>query len=132
MVFFFSSRRRHTRCALVTGVQTCALPISYLTDTFFNPARAVALMKREGVTAMWPWFPAILQPLLDQPDFIAATEKVRAMLLIGPEALVDRIQKLLPNAELMQACGMTETSGIFALSDPDETPQQRATHNGKE
>src|SRR3546814_11842393 len=28
MLFFFSSRRRHTRCALVTGVQTCALPIS--------------------------------------------------------------------------------------------------------
>src|SRR3546814_2864251 len=27
-VLFFSSRRRHTRCALVTGVQTCALPIS--------------------------------------------------------------------------------------------------------
>src|SRR3546814_5831130 len=30
MCFFFSSRRRHTRCALVTGVQTCALPISAL------------------------------------------------------------------------------------------------------
>src|SRR3546814_3296339 len=28
--FFFSSRRRHTRCALVTGVQTCALPICAL------------------------------------------------------------------------------------------------------
>src|SRR3546814_1128838 len=27
VIFFFSSRRRHTRCALVTGVQTCALPI---------------------------------------------------------------------------------------------------------
>src|SRR3546814_1027370 len=26
-IFFFSSGRRHTRCALVTGVQTCALPI---------------------------------------------------------------------------------------------------------
>src|SRR3546814_7664133 len=26
-IFFVSSRRRHTRCALVTGVQTCALPI---------------------------------------------------------------------------------------------------------
>src|SRR3546814_958965 len=26
MCFVFSSRRRHTRCALVTGVQTCALP----------------------------------------------------------------------------------------------------------
>src|SRR3546814_6964402 len=29
-VFFCSSRRRHTRCALVTGVQTCALPICYV------------------------------------------------------------------------------------------------------
>src|SRR3546814_10935367 len=32
-VFFFSSRRRHTRCALVTGVQTCALPISIVIVT---------------------------------------------------------------------------------------------------
>src|SRR3546814_2894507 len=32
--FFFSSRRRHTRCALVTGVQTCALPIF---DRRLNP-----------------------------------------------------------------------------------------------
>src|SRR6184192_1942108 len=30
VLFFFSSRRRHTRCRLVTGVQTCALPISRL------------------------------------------------------------------------------------------------------
>src|SRR3546814_9076862 len=28
LCFFFSSRRRHTRCSLGTGVQTCALPIS--------------------------------------------------------------------------------------------------------
>src|SRR3546814_17554814 len=33
LVFFFSSRRRHTRCALVTGVQTCALPISNIQKT---------------------------------------------------------------------------------------------------
>src|SRR3546814_3870627 len=30
LFFFFSSRRRHTRCALVTGVQTCALPIYFV------------------------------------------------------------------------------------------------------
>src|SRR3546814_13247408 len=34
--FFFSSRRRHTRCALVTGVQTCALPISGATPKLAN------------------------------------------------------------------------------------------------
>src|SRR3546814_9389764 len=32
-IFFFSSRRRHTRCALVTGVQTCALPILQASDS---------------------------------------------------------------------------------------------------
>src|SRR3546814_16324753 len=32
MCFFFSSRRRHTSCALVTGVQTCALPILLVAD----------------------------------------------------------------------------------------------------
>src|SRR3546814_10158332 len=36
-MFFFSSRRRHTRCALVTGVQTCALPISAGRDTIRAP-----------------------------------------------------------------------------------------------
>src|SRR3546814_2635387 len=34
--FFFSSRRRHTRCALVTGVQTCALPICFREDLYFR------------------------------------------------------------------------------------------------
>src|SRR3546814_11914750 len=38
MFFFFSSRRRHTSCALVTGVQTCALPIS----EGFHDAKSVA------------------------------------------------------------------------------------------
>src|SRR3546814_8266850 len=36
-MFFFSSRRRHTRCALVTGVQTCALPICSGLLTFGVP-----------------------------------------------------------------------------------------------
>src|SRR3546814_20926714 len=40
MFFFFSSRRRHTRCALVTGVQTCALPI-------FEAHGACSCIKRE-------------------------------------------------------------------------------------
>src|SRR3546814_2488200 len=40
-VFFFSSRRRHTRCALVTGVQTCALPISIDPCGVCEPCRAI-------------------------------------------------------------------------------------------
>src|SRR3546814_12368181 len=44
MSFFFSSRRRHTSCALVTGVQTCALPICEL--AIGAAARAVPARER--------------------------------------------------------------------------------------
>src|SRR3546814_1012211 len=39
-MFFFSSRRRHTRCALVTGVQTCALPILLAASLIASVAEA--------------------------------------------------------------------------------------------
>src|SRR3546814_5689843 len=48
--FFFSSRRRHTRCALVTGVQTCALPILRLRGSLTRSMAAPRESKRAG-----PW-----------------------------------------------------------------------------
>src|SRR3546814_10722604 len=48
-MFFFSSRRRHTRCALVTGVQTCALPIS--TQTRFARVEMRNIVGPEALTA---------------------------------------------------------------------------------
>src|SRR3546814_3092934 len=50
--FFFSSRRRHTRCALVTGVQTCALPIypvehlKFIADQGFRAAFDLGMVNR--------------------------------------------------------------------------------------
>src|SRR5881409_4477438 len=44
--FFFSSRRRHTRCETVTGVQTCALPI-YTTGAVDAFKRAIVLDERD-------------------------------------------------------------------------------------
>src|SRR3546814_7928794 len=45
-LFFFSSRRRHTTCALVTGVQTCALPIWLF---LFVPRAAFVIAADEGM-----------------------------------------------------------------------------------
>lgn len=105
---------------------------TYITDVFFDPGRALKLMEREGVTAAWPWFPAILQPLFDHPEFDPAKlDKLRSVLLIGPESLVERAMTLLPETEFMQACGMTETAGIFALMDEGETRFNRANCQGK-
>src|SRR3546814_16846413 len=58
-LFFFSSRRRHTRCALVTGVQTCALPIC---QRIFKLKREVLALYRNT------------EPLLDPLTRLAAGE----------------------------------------------------------
>src|SRR3546814_12432061 len=50
--FFFSIRRRHTRCALVTGVQTCALPLTLdYAIGLDGPSRAVEAMRRAAMQA---------------------------------------------------------------------------------
>src|SRR3546814_14591889 len=46
-LLFFASRRRHTRCALVTGVQTCALPISARAQPFGGGARFGRVIERD-------------------------------------------------------------------------------------
>src|SRR3546814_7318738 len=66
LVFFFSSRRRHTRCALVTGVQTCALPI-------FDSTARIAAAECYGV---------------DEPDLIVPAP--------GTQALIQALPRLRP------------------------------------
>src|SRR3546814_15878246 len=66
MLFFFSSRRRHTRCALVTGVQTCALPIWLLDDVKAGRFDVIVL---DSLTRL-SRHPADLHPLHRLLDFI--------------------------------------------------------------
>src|SRR3546814_10935430 len=47
LIFFFSSRRRHTICALVTGVQTCALPISSEEERAVTPCNSGLMAVRQ-------------------------------------------------------------------------------------
>src|SRR3546814_5332071 len=59
--FFFSSRRRHTSCALVTGVQTCALPI-LTEESCRDLIDAFLAAKKQRI-------PAIVRRLQGDPDF---------------------------------------------------------------
>src|SRR3546814_19002669 len=84
-LFFVSSSRRHTRCALVTGVQTCALPISSWRPT-------------KGETKVAPAFAA---------SSACAAEKQSVTLTIAP-SLVSALQVLSPsivNGTLMPTFG---------------------------
>src|SRR3546814_2158682 len=62
MMFFFSSRRRHTRCALVTGVQTCALPISERIPPLAH-ATGTPVVDNTNIQTAGPRGPALLQDI---------------------------------------------------------------------
>src|SRR3546814_8069802 len=71
-IFFFSSRRRHTRCALVTGVQTCALPISFKLKTRHVRNDPSEWIRQDGA------FPAIVsQAQFDQARLIVEERSKR-------------------------------------------------------
>src|SRR3546814_3750973 len=79
--FFFASRRRHTGCALVTGVQTCALPICGNPD--FGPEQLDAFYKSIGVQGAGSgddaFFDAVRtgQAFGTKPDYSATDEARR-------------------------------------------------------
>ena len=105
---------------------------TFLCDAWFDPGRAIALMAEHRVTLAWPWFSAIVQGIIDHPDFSATRlASLRHLFLIAPPTLVDRVQDLLPHAEILQACGMTETAGVFALCDAGEDRESRSNTQGK-
>src|SRR3546814_12236462 len=83
VLFFVSSRRLHTRCALVTGVQTCALPIclsSFGHPQFLHPARPGRTDRRSAHRRHRRASPGLSpMKLLDQPiDLIGIATIARA------------------------------------------------------
>lgn len=118
--------------SLAPFIGTMGAAGTYLTDSYFEPARALELMNREKATVAFPWFPAIVLGLIDHPNFDPSKlSSLASIILIAPPAQVERVQSLFPNTEIIQGCGMTETAGIFAISTRDEIEEQRATTQGK-
>src|SRR3546814_9957388 len=63
VLFFFSSRRRHTRCALVTGVQTCALPIFPAFASYAGGTIPVAILAALLITLIPTTIAALLSAI---------------------------------------------------------------------
>jgi fatty-acyl-CoA synthase/long-chain acyl-CoA synthetase len=103
-----------------------------LTDTHFDPARALALITENDVTSAWPWFPYVTSAVLDLPDFDPARlPNLRYIGQIGPRSLFERLDSLLPGAELVKSSGMTEAAGTFGFTMPDEDLDSRIATQGK-
>src|SRR3546814_2359744 len=126
-VCFLSSRRRHTRGALVTGVQTCALPIcrpeaAYLIErivetaareTGINPAE---IRRRNFVTSFPHQTPIIMN--YDTGNFAASLDK--AVEIIDYKGFVARRASSARNGKLrgigfstyIEACGIAPSAAV--------------------
>src|SRR3546814_6120679 len=80
--FFFSSRRRHTRCALVTGVQTCALPISYQCIRY-EVSDGIATLTYDRPDKLNAFTAQMTREIIDAFDRSDADDAVRAVIVTG-------------------------------------------------
>src|SRR3546814_5300961 len=82
LFLFFSSRRRHTCCALVTGVQTCALPIS-------SPRKEIAMHTNTRALIAFALAACLAQPAFSQtqrtPDNVTPSLLLQRGEHLGPE-----------------------------------------------
>src|SRR3546814_1613888 len=110
--FFFSSRRRHTSCALVTGVQTCALPISDALRAF---------------RARFPDVPLLIDAGLGRPSHAASVMELgydgvllnTAVAKAGdPVAMAGAFSKAVQAGRLAHQAGMLEPRDMAVPSTP--------------
>src|SRR3546814_7395686 len=80
-MFFVSSRRLHTICALVTGVQTCALPISLMPGLPKHESRTGC------ASSSVPWPPSVHRLSVAPPPAIA--DRAAAIYLVSPRHALD-------------------------------------------
>src|SRR3546814_19137104 len=103
-MFFLTSRRRHTRCALVTGVQTCALPI-YGT----RKSRRLFEQRDPGRAARVQPIMVTIYPERDTPavlkEFVSAFHPLLIGLTGRPAAVAATLSPFVIHASLQQRDG---------------------------
>jgi len=104
---------------------------TFISMTHFEPGAALRMLEEERVTINYSTFPAITQALLHHPDY--DPERWRGIRLVNnvapPDTLAD-MQRRMPYSIQMSAYGLTECGGVVAMSDPEETLEQRWTSAG--
>src|SRR3546814_15100711 len=131
MYFFFSSRRRHTRCALVTGVQTCALPICLDRVARQQPVAPVLMPIRHP-----PWLGHLPPGSVRGPAPVCELANFRQVCIVRPQyaphhqpqtyAVAQVIASSTPQANVLDTDGTLHTvpsaEPIFPAHRPPTTP----------
>jgi fatty-acyl-CoA synthase len=113
----------------IIGVFDCRA--AFLSMRHFEPAAALRMLDGEGATICYATFPAIMQALLDHPEYDAQrVRRIRVVNNVAPSDTLREMQARMPHAVQISAYGCTECGGVTAFNDLDDSPEQRATTCG--
>src|SRR3546814_18143352 len=117
---FFSSRRRHTRCALVTGVQTCALPISPLIifcsgNGDQNAGGGGALSSRNGIAIAAIAAASLIIPMCDVAGRIASRSEERR---VGKEWVSTWRSRWAPDHSKQKSLSLNHVQALYTIISP--------------
>ncbi|MDN5915270.1 MAG: acyl--CoA ligase [Pseudonocardia sp.] len=104
---------------------------TFVTDRRFDPDRALAQIRDEGVTVAFTCFPTVMDALLARPGFDAAFAGVRLMLNVGPPDTLRAIQARAPGTVQLTSYGSSEVGGVGAATHPDDPEEIRLGTNGR-
>jgi fatty-acyl-CoA synthase len=106
---------------------------AFMTQPHLDPEAAVALVEKYRIDHLYSGFPQLSFAVLDHPTYDRERFGfVRTMLNVGPPAMQERIQSLLPEGgTVLNLFGMTEGSGIVTFTPLDSPMEIRAVTSGK-
>jgi fatty-acyl-CoA synthase len=109
----------------------CAAGAALISDTYFDPGRALRLIAAEGATHLYPAYPPITEALLDDPRFASADlSSARAMLNVGAPETLRKMQAAVPDVAQVSLYGSTEGGGAITFGSLDDDLDTRVTTCG--
>jgi fatty-acyl-CoA synthase len=113
--------------APMTGVLDAGA--TYISMLHFTPAEAVAVIVAEGATVLYPAYPALTQPILNNAGDIRETfSQVRVVLTTGPAKLLLKYQEQLPEWTTHISCyGSTELGGVAIMGRLNDSTELRSS-----
>lgn len=104
---------------------------TFVSQSHFEPAAALAELERVGATICYPAFPALTAGLIDHPDFRRRDlSRLRAQINIGAPEQLAKFAQALPHAKQISCYGLTECGGIATMSCLDDSSAQRVERAG--
>lgn len=104
---------------------------TFVSQSHFEPALALAELERVGATICYPAFPALTAGLIDHPDFRRRDlSRLRAQINIGAPEQLAKFAQALPHAKQISCYGLTECGGIATMSSLNDSSAQRVERAG--